>query len=320
MSLISELNPDQFHRSLAHFNCARTAIGNPDTDWEAALLVETNFRRAEGCYLDQQRRAISTLLPSQTQDSAQFLAWFASLEHIGPGQQHYLFNWLAEDATLDEMRWFLTQEAAGEAGFEDLLATTQVRLPTRAKLECARNFWDEMGHGKQGAMHGEMLKKMVEGLDLKPSIDTTVWESLALSNTMLGLAMSRRFAYQSIGALGVIELTAPSRVKKIAAGMRRLGLDARMRAYFDLHAALDVSHGRAWMAEVIGPLIQADSQCARWIAEGALMRLVCGEQCFNRYAQELFTGYAWEKDVVGVEVEQAMSCTGRDHQSVEIIW
>jgi pyrroloquinoline quinone (PQQ) biosynthesis protein C len=296
MSTSSEFDTDHFHRSLAHFNCARTEIGNPDTDWQHALAIETKFRQAEGLYLDEKRCAISALLPSQRMDTTQFLAWFASLEHIGPGQQHYLFDWLAEHATLEEMHWFLKQEAAGEAGFEDLLAYTQIRLPSRAKLECARNFWDEMGHGKLGAMHGEMLKKMVECLDLQPSIDTTVWESLALGNTMLGLAMSRRYAYQSIGALGVIELTAPSRVKKIAAGMRRLGLDARARAYFDLHAALDVSHARAWIAEVIRPLIEADPQCARWIAEGALMRLTSGEQCFNRYAAELLTGYDWEDE------------------------
>ncbi len=320
MSINTEFDPNQFHRALAHFNFARTALGHPDADWQTALLIETDFRRMESVYLDERRHAIAALLPTQRLDSTQFLAWFASLEHIGPGQQHYLFDWLADDATLEDMRWFLTQEAAGEAGFEDLLAITQVKLPTRGKLECARNFWDEMGHGKQGAMHGEMLKKMVDGLDLTPSIDTTVWESLALSNTMLGLAMSRRFAYQSIGALGVIELTAPSRVKKIAAGMRRLGLDARMRAYFDLHAALDVSHARAWMAEVISPLIEADMQCARWIAEGALMRLACGEQCFDRYAQELFTGYAWEDGNSAVDAKPAPGFTTADRQTVEIDW
>ena len=294
MSSTKAFDPDLFHRSLAHFNSKRTAIDTPNTDWEKSLDTEFAFRRAEAHYLEEQRVSIVNLMPSRQLDPDQFLAWFASLEHIGPGQQHYLFDWLAEHASLEEMRWFLKQEAAGEAGFEDLLAYTQVKLPPRAKLECARNFWDEMGHGKQGAMHGEMLEKMVKGLDLQPSIDSTVWESLALGNTMLGLAMSRRYAYHAIGALGVIELTAPGRVKKIAAGMRRLGIDARFRAYFDLHAALDVSHARAWMREVIHPLVQDDIAAARWIAEGALMRLACGEQCFNRYAAELLTGYEWE--------------------------
>ena len=296
MQINSASDGETFHRSLALFNRVRIAISTPEDDWQDALSTEVAFRQAETRYLEQKRHAVMGMLPSERFDQTQFLAWFASLEHIGPGQQHFLFDWLASEATLDEMRWFLRQEAAGEAGFEDLLAYTQVKLPARAKLECARNFWDEMGHGKQGAMHGDMLEKMVLGLDLQPTIDTTVWESLALGNTMLGLASSRRYAYHAIGALGIIELTAPRRVKKIATGMRRLGIDARLRAYFELHAALDVSHARAWSAEVIRPLIEADKRCARWIAEGALMRLACGAQCYERYARELFTGYAWEDD------------------------
>lgn len=296
MQINNATDGEIFHRSLAHFNRGRTAIGTPDHDWQESLATEFIFRQAETRYLEQKRHAVVGMLPSQHLDQAQFLQWFASLEHIGPGQQHFLFDWLASEASLDDMRWFLRQEAAGEAGFEDLLAYAQVKLPARAKLECARNFWDEMGHGKQGAMHGEMLEKMVLGLDLQPTIDTTVWESLALGNTMLGLALSRRYAYHAIGALGIIELTAPRRVKKIAVGMRRLGIDARLRAYAELHAVLDVSHARAWSAEVIRPLIEADSRCARWIAEGALMRLACGAQCYDRYARELFTGYAWEAE------------------------
>ena len=68
-------------------------------------------------------------------------------------------------------------------------------------------------------MHGQMLNHMVHALDLKPSLDTTVWQALALSNTMIGLATTRRYAYQSIGALGVIELTAPGRVDPFFAAL-----------------------------------------------------------------------------------------------------
>jgi hypothetical protein len=49
------------------------------------------------------------------------------------------------------LKWFLTQEAAGEAGFDDLVAMTQVKVSDRAKLELARNYWDEMGRGARPA-------------------------------------------------------------------------------------------------------------------------------------------------------------------------
>ena len=60
-----------------------------------------------------------------------FIAWFEELKETGPGQGDPLFPWLAEggDARGDEV--VSTQEVAGEAGFEDLTALTQVKLPTR---------------------------------------------------------------------------------------------------------------------------------------------------------------------------------------------
>ena len=280
-------DPDAFHQHLAHFNVARIAVGVPSARWLANLETEFEYRVAEGHYLEALRELVAPLLPAQDGNTDDFINWFESLAIDGPGQQHALFEGLAHTATLPQMRWFLTQEAAGEAGFDDLLAYTQVKLPAQAKLECARNYWDEMGHGKQSAMHGQMLDNMVQALSLQSHIATTVWQALALSNTMLGLATTRRYAYQSLGALGVIELTAPGRVKQISAGMKRLGLEGRMRAYFDLHAALDVSHAKAWIREIIRPLIDADPACAPCIAEGALMRLVCGERCFDRYSTEL---------------------------------
>ena len=283
----SDVDPDTFHQQLAYFNVGRIAVGRPSTRWLANLQTEIEYRVSEGYYLEALRSQVAPLMPAKQSSTDDFIHWFECLAIDGPGQQHALFDWLAQSAKLSQMRWFLTQEAAGEAGFDDLLAYTQVKLPAQAKLECARNYWDEMGHGKQSAMHGQMLSNMVEALDLQPTINTTVWQALALSNTMIGLATARRYAYQSIGALGVIELTAPGRVKQVSIGMKRLGLDGRMRAYFDLHAALDVSHAKAWIREVIRPLVDADPACAPFIAEGALMRLVCGERCFDRYSTEL---------------------------------
>ena len=282
-----DADPDTFHRQLAHFNVARIAVATPVPGWLESLGVELDYRIAEIRYLEGLRLQVAPLLLQLPASTDAFIDWFEQLAVRGPGQQHALFDWLAHSATLAQMRWFLTQEAAGEAGFDDLLAYTQVKLPVQAKLECARNYWDEMGHGKESAMHGQMLEHMVGALGLQPSIDTTVWEALALSNTMIGLATTRRYTYQSLGALGVIELTAPGRVKKVSSGMKRLGLDGRMRAYFDLHAALDVSHAKAWIREIIRPLVNAEPSCAQFIAEGALMRLVCGARCFERYGSEM---------------------------------
>jgi hypothetical protein len=184
------------------------------------------------------------------------------------------------------MTWFLLQEVAGEAGFEDLLALTQIKVPVQAKLEMARNFWDEMGRGSGQGMHGPMLGRLAEHFRISPTPSTVVPESLALGNTMIALANHRRYAFHSVGALGVIEMTAPTRAGYVNAGLRRLGVPAKKRHYFAVHAVLDVKHSEAWNREVLRPLVAEDPRRARAIGEGAVMRLWHGARTFERYRRE----------------------------------
>jgi hypothetical protein len=246
------------------------------------------MQRLEGAFVEELRAEVADEAAAAPRDAAGFVAWFESLQDVGPGQGDPLFPWLAEEASLEQMKWFLRQEAAGEAGLDDLVAYTQVKLPARAKLELARNYWDEMGRGNAKGMHGPMLQKLVVALGLNPEIETTIWESLALANAMTAMATTRRYAWHAVGALGAIELTAPARSAATAAGLRRLGIDGKSRHYFDLHAVLDVKHSEAWNREAIGPLAGEDPRRATAMAEGALIRLKCGARCFARYRQELW--------------------------------
>ena len=82
-----------------------------------------------------------------------------------------------------------------------------------------------------------------------------MWESLALANTMAGLAQPA-LCLPLGGRAGVIEMTAPDRAAAVAAGLKRLGVPAGDRHYFDLHAILDVKHSAAWNAEAIYPLVE----------------------------------------------------------------
>ena len=282
-------DPGEFHSYLARFNQRRLAVSAPAADWADQLHDELQHRLDEGVFLEAMRDEIAASAAAAPQAPAAFVEWFERLRLSGPGQHDALFEWLAKQASMAQMRWFLAQEAASEAGFEDLLAHVQVKMPLRPKLEMARNFWDEMGRGKPQGVHGELLAHLVGQLGLSVRIDSTVWESLALSNTMIGLALNRRYAFQAIGALGVVELTAPDRVACVAAGLERLGVEASLRSYFELHSSIDLRHSREWNHEVIAPLVTANPDCARHIAEGALMRLTAGARCFERYRAELWS-------------------------------
>jgi hypothetical protein len=279
----SQFLTDSFQRGLAHWNRERLAPDFPDAGWQKTLERDLRMQRLEGAYLEDLRASVRDHAAEAPTDADGLVAWFEDLKQTGPGQGDALFPWLAEGADRDQLRWFFEQEAAGEAGFDDLVAFTQVKLPVHAKLELARNYWDEMGRGNAKGMHGPMLDALVETLAVTPVIENTVWESLALANAMTAMATSRRYAWHSVGALGVIELTAPGRSACVAAGLRRIGLSDRERRYFDLHAVLDIKHSQDWNREALIPLVREDPRRATAIAEGALMRLTCGARCFDRY-------------------------------------
>jgi hypothetical protein len=279
---------EALHLGLARWNRRRLAVQMPGADWQARLNEDQRMLRLEGAFIEAFRAQVAELVAGVPHDPEGFISWFEALKAGGPGQWDPLFGWLEADADLHQMKWFLAQEAAGEAGFDDLVAMTQVKLPPRAKLELARNYWDEMGRGAAGGMHGPMLDRMVEGLGLDPTIGGTIWQSLCLANLMTALATTRRYTYQSVGALGVVELTAPTRVGCVEQGLKRLGCPPEQRKYFALHAHLDVEHSAAWNAEALAPLVGETPDCARYLAEGALMRLICGEQCFESYRAHLW--------------------------------
>jgi hypothetical protein len=259
----------------------------PDPTWRDHVREDGRVAEAEGDFVEAVRKEIAPLVADIPFDVDPFIAWFERLRETGPGQGDPLFPWLAAQASLEQMKWFIEQEVAGEAGFDDLLAFTQVKMPEQAKLEMARNFWDEMGRGASKGMHGPMLERLAHHVDVRPTPETVIPEALALGNLMVALAHNRRYAFHSVGALGVIEMTAPTRAGYVDRALRRLGIPAKKRHYFALHAVLDVRHSETWNREVLRPLVAEDPHRARAIGEGAVLRLWHGARCFERYRQRL---------------------------------
>src|SRR6202171_2656221 len=282
---VTSMDPQELHLALTRFARERLEPSLPD---EPLCTVEDaeRLRALEAGFLESERDAVAERAADAPQEPDRFVQWFEALRETGPGQADPLFPWLAQEASLAQMTWFLAQEVAGEAGFDDLVALTQIKMPVQAKLELARNYWDEMGRGHAAAMHGPLLSELARALSVRAHPERTAWESLALANLLVGLALDRRYAYHSIGALGAIELTAPGRVALVDRGLARLAVAKAPRRYFTIHATLDLKHSQAWNREVIRPLVAQEPRAAQAIAEGALMRLRAGERCFARYRRE----------------------------------
>lgn len=288
----SRLYYDTFSReqwALARFNHERIAPGLGQSLSPAAQSYHRRMEVLEDRFVAQAREEVALLSRDVPSDPESFIRWFEQLKNTGPGQGDMLFPWLSQVASMAQMRWFLAQEVAGEAGFDDQVAMTQVKMPRQAKLEMARNYWDEMGRGDAKGMHGPMLEQLARYLGIATVLETTVPEALALANMMMALAINRRYAFHAVGALGVIEMTAPGRAVRVSQGLNRLGVPRKQSHYFALHAVLDVKHSEAWNREVLLPLVAEDPARAKAIGEGALLRLWCGARCFDSYRRYLMT-------------------------------
>lgn len=283
----SSSQPWSTQRALTEFNRGRLSPATPGDNVPAELQHAHDMALLEHDFLEHERQLVAVRAAQAPHEPAAFAAWFDALKESGPGQFDPLFEFLAERATLAQLRWFIQQEVAGEAGFDDLVALTQVRMPERAKLELARNYWDEMGRGKSGAMHGPMLATVARILEVDGSdSDAIVPESQALCNVLVGLSYNRRYAFHALGALGAIELTAPTRAVKVVQAFDRLGIDRAASHYFRLHAVVDLAHAQTWRDEVLIPVVTERPEVARFIAEGALMRLQAGARTYERYRRE----------------------------------
>src|SRR5687767_14434195 len=116
-----------FQRRLTKYNHFRLEGGFPDPDWRDDISFQSRILLAEGEFLETARNANRPLAQDIPTEPRAFIDWYEQLKDTGPGQGDPLFPWLATAATREQMQWFLLQEVAGEAGFEDLLAVTQVK-------------------------------------------------------------------------------------------------------------------------------------------------------------------------------------------------
>ena len=91
-----------------------------------------------------------------------------------------------------------------------------------------------------------------------------------------------------VGGRGLRQRLFTLRAWVVRSSLGSLGVEPAMRKYFQLHAVLDVKHSEDWNEEALRPLIAERPECARAIAEGALMRLELGRRCFDEYRKRLW--------------------------------
>ena len=207
---------------------------------------------------------------------AAYVQWLKKLISAHTSSIHPLYNqYLANEASKEDLAFFLAQETNLDPRFDDILAMLQIGLHGIEKMELACNYFDEMGNGNVENVHTVLFSRALKELNVDISYirSNMMLEAQASGNISACLAMSRRHYYKAIGYFGVTEYLAPRRFKHFVAAWNRNGLSITGSTYHQLHIHIDAEHANGWMNNVISPLIDSDPAIGLEIAIGALIRL-----------------------------------------------
>lgn len=250
------------------------AIAALKTSLESALLVELSA-------LDTETHAD---LPD---DAVAAMRALAATDLVPP-----IYDWVAAAASYDELIAFLTLEGGPDGGFDDLVAACQIGLSGEPKLELAQNYWDEMGNGTLGGVHTELHDQLVDALGLK-AIPREQQPTEALERAALGslLATNRHLQPEMVGALGLVELQAGPRCRRVVKGLERVGAPEGAFPFYREHAVADPRHGKDWVDKVVAPLADDPGWAVR-IVQGARWRSIVNRRFFAGMAARFGAGCA----------------------------
>lgn len=195
-----------------------------------------------------------------------------------------IYQWLADDAGRQEIVEFLSLEGGPDGGFDDLVAACQIGLDGTAKLELAQNYWDEMGNGSLARVHTELHRKLSRALGLScPPRDRQPVEALERSVLTGLLATNRSLQPEMLGALGLLELQAGPRCRRVVAALGRIGAGEDALDFYVEHAHVDPRHGKDWVDKAVAPF-DDDPRWGGGIARGARWRSIVNAGFFDAMA------------------------------------
>ncbi|MEV6948716.1 iron-containing redox enzyme family protein [Streptomyces sp. NPDC051172] len=197
-------------------------------------------------------------------------------------------EYLAKEASLNEIALFFMGEELVDSKFDDLMALVQIGTQGHTKLTIAENYWDEMGEGNIEHVHTRMFEHSARymrarldeaGVDYSNLHFPEAYENAAL---LLAYGIHRHLNPRALGAMGVLEQSASPRFQAMVDGCRRLEVPEDVIDYQRIHVHVDADHGAEWFEGVFVPLVDHSPQLLREISLGVLTRVRVANGYYTR--------------------------------------
>lgn len=256
----------------------RCFLGDPAQLVNAQKSVRLSRNLVE-CLEDQWNTAEERLVDLRELPSTReaFLPWYLMCEKKINEDIRFFVDFMRHHASVEQVAYYICMEEMVDGSFDDLMAVAQLGMPIHCKMVAGENYWDEMGNGDFAAVHTTMFRTSSSYMrdllgEAGISVEVPPLECLMNGNILLMWAVRREYNMRLIGAMGLVEGSAPVRFGATTAAMERLGLPRDVIAYHKAHISIDTRHSAAWYETVLQHYAAGGEDVVRELSLGVMIR------------------------------------------------
>jgi Iron-containing redox enzyme len=207
-------------------------------------------------------------------------------EHDGPS----LAAFVHRDADAEQVLDLLRLRSIYHLKEADPVAWLVPRLDDTTKAALMELQYDEYGTGNPHLLHAGLFARGLEACGLSPAygayIDDAPVEILEQNNAMTLFGLNRRLRGAALGHLAAFEATSSLPSRRIAQGLRRVGLPDAIAAYYDEHVEADAVHEQLAVRTILGSLLAAEPTLGSDVFLGAFSCLDLEDRVAHRMLGE----------------------------------
>jgi pyrroloquinoline quinone (PQQ) biosynthesis protein C len=241
-----------------------------DEEWEWHPASVACLRGLETVFLDALRAAgpVPTTCPEAPMHER-----IESLVAAVPGAD--MARYMQREATLEQYREYLKIKSVYHLKESDPHSFVLARLRGVPKVRLAELQYDEYGAGKPDRHHQTLFARTLVEAGLDDTYGVYLQHApaptLAVNNAMSLFGLHRRLRGAAMGHLAAFESTSSIPCRRVAQGIRRIGLSEAAADYFDEHIEADAVHEQLALREICGTMAAEEPALVDDILFGAFI-------------------------------------------------